>query len=318
MVVAMAVISCVGAYAGGDENTWLSAHFADHPLVGSVWTGDGRQSSIAELTEQAIAADFVLLGEIHPNPDHHRIQAQVLNAIVEAGRRPALVFEMIPARYQGALDDFAASQPADAEDLGAQVDWEKRGWPEWRIYQPVADIAVAGRLPLVAGDLDRALLRKIGMEGRSALDVVQLTDLHLVDDLPLVLDDRLRETLRISHCDLLPEAAIAPMVLVQRARDGALAGAMLDAAANGADGAVLIAGAGHTRKDFGVPAIMQARMSEASVISVSMVAVDPEMERPADYGRLNEHDFVLFTPRDDLTDHCAEMAKSMKSKSGTQ
>ena len=102
------------------------------------------------------------------------------------------------------------------------------------------------------------------------------------------------------------------------ARDGAMAAAMLDAATNGGDGAVLIAGAGHTRTDFGVPAIVQARKPDASIVSISMVAVDPELSRPAEYGRLNNHDFVLFTPREDLTDHCAEMAEMMKSGSKTQ
>jgi uncharacterized iron-regulated protein len=53
---------------------------------------------------------------------------------------------------------------------------------------------------------------------------------------------------------------------------------MLDAATDDGDGAVLIAGAGHTRRDFGVPAIIRERKPGASVVSVSMVAVDPEME----------------------------------------
>ena len=312
-LVAFAVAPDIGADAGEDGGKWLSTHYQDHPLVGSVWTGDGKQSSIAELTERAVAADFVLLGEIHPNPDHHKFQAQILSAIVDSGRRPALVFEMIPARYQDTLDEFTASNPKDAKELGARVDWEKRGWPEWRIYQPVADIAVSGRLPLVAGDLDRELMRMIGMKGRSALTDKQLIDLHLVDDLPRAKDDQLKEILRVSHCDLLPESAIAPMALVQRARDGAMADAMLDAAMKGGDGAVLIAGAGHTRNDFGVSAIIEARMPEAKIVSVSMVAVDPEFNRPADYGQLDNHNLVLFTPREDLTDHCAEMAERMES-----
>ena len=317
-VIAFAIVPGVGVFAGDDGDTWLSTHFRDHPLVGTVWTGDGKQSSIAELTERAVTADFVLLGEIHPNPDHHRFQAQILSAIMDAGRRPALVFEMIPARYQTTLNEFAASNPEDATELGAEVDWEERGWPEWQIYQPIADVAVSGRLLLVAGDLDRDLMRKVGKEGRSALTDQQLIDLHLLDDLPPAEDDQLKETLRISHCDLLPEAAILPMVLVQRARDGAMATAMLDAAKNGGDGAVLIAGAGHTRNDFGVPAIIEAQKPDASIVSVSMIAVDPEANRPADYGRLNNHNFVLFTPREDLTDHCAEMVEMMKSGSGAQ
>ena len=80
LIIAFAgCVSMIGAPAVAitDDREWMSAHFSDHPLVGTVWTGDGKASSIAELTAQAIDADFVLLGEVHPNPDHHRIQADL-------------------------------------------------------------------------------------------------------------------------------------------------------------------------------------------------------------------------------------------------
>ena len=299
--------------AAAEAMEWKSAHFTDHSLVGSVWTGNGRRATLEEVEERAAGADFVLLGEIHPNPDHHLIQARILQAMVAAGRRPALVLEMVPRRFQAELDRIQAARPANAEDLGKQLEWEKRGWPQWSIYRPVAEVALAAGLRLVAGDLDRDKIRMIGREGRSALDEAEQAGLHLDRALPEPLNERVREILRQSHCNLLPEAAIGPMVLVQRARDGAMASSMLAAVAKGADGAVLISGAGHARSDVAVPRILRTENPDAVILSVGMLEVDPDETDPAQYGRLDLHDFVLFTPRSELKDHCAELAERMKS-----
>jgi uncharacterized iron-regulated protein len=56
----------------------------------------------------------------------------------------------------------------------------------------------------------------------------------------------------------------------QRARDAHIAAAMRDA---GGDGAVLIAGAGHARRDMGVPRLLP----DADVISLAFIEVRADM-----------------------------------------
>src|SRR5688500_99120 len=73
--------------------TCQSDHFRDNPLVGTLWSGDGRHIAAADLTAILRSADYVLAGEIHSNPDHHAIQARIIEAMVAAGERPAVVFE---------------------------------------------------------------------------------------------------------------------------------------------------------------------------------------------------------------------------------
>jgi uncharacterized iron-regulated protein len=263
----------------------------------------------------AASSNFVLLGEIHTNPDHHRLQAELLDVMVEAGRQPAVVFEMIPAAYQQRLDAFIAEGPSDAAGLGAAVEWEKRGWPQWTIYQLIADAALAAGLPIMAGDLDRETIRTIGRKGRAALASEELARLSLDDDFSEQASARLKDILQQSHCNLLPEQAIEPMIMVQRARDGALAAAMMDAGKAG--GAVLIAGAGHVRRDLAVPRILEARLPASRTLSVAFVEVDEALAEPQDYGMLEFYDFIVFTPRADLTDHCAELAEQMGKKPGS-
>ncbi|HSM42997.1 MAG TPA: ChaN family lipoprotein [Afifellaceae bacterium] len=293
---------------------WTATHYADHPLVGTVWSGDGIAATWSDIERAAAAAEFVLAGEIHPNPDHHRLQARLLQSMVEAGRRPALVFEMIPAAYQVKLDSFAEAAPPDAGGLGNLVDWAKRGWPDWAIYEPIADIALSSGLPIVAGDLDRETIRAIGRTGRSALGEAEQARLALGADLPAGLADTLTGILKESHCNLLPEQAIPAMILVQRARDGAMAAAMTEAKTRGADGAFLVAGAGHVRRDLAVPRVLSQSAPGASVLTVAFIEVDEKASGVAGYGTVGLYDFVVFTPRWELADHCAELAEQMKQR----
>ena len=53
------------------------------------------------IADRARTAEVVYLGELHDNPQHHAIQARILEAMLAAGARPALAFEMIPETRPG-------------------------------------------------------------------------------------------------------------------------------------------------------------------------------------------------------------------------
>lgn len=269
----------------------LPALSEENSLAGSAWTGGGEPVTVEAITAAAAQADLVLVGEIHTNPEHHMFQAAVIKAMVAAGRKPAVVFEMVPRSMQPVLDGFSGS----AAELGEALEWEKRGWPDWEIYRPIAEAALAAGLPLVAGDLDREAMREAG-----APEIAY----------PEEALEGLRAELIASHCDLLPEEAIAPMMGVQQARDMAMAKAMLDAEG---DGAVLIAGGGHVRADWGVPFLLGELAPEKTVLAIGQFEVLPDRPDFGDY--LDEgaaalpYDYVTFAERSDTTDHCAELRK---------
>ncbi|QKV19707.1 ChaN family lipoprotein [Oricola thermophila] len=276
---------------------------ATSPLAGTAWTGAGERASFADIEAAARTADFVLVGEIHTNPEHHANQARLIAAMARAGRKPVVVLEMVPKSLQGALDAFLAEESPDAAELGERLDWEKRGWPDWTIYRPVAEAALAAGLALAAGDLDRETIRAIGRgEAEPEESVAYPDDTR----------EKLGEEIRQAHCNLMPEEAIPAMVTVQQARDLSMADAMLAA---GDDGAVLIAGGGHTRKDWGVPFVLRAKAPDRTVLSIGQIEVAEGMTSFADHLGEGEtslpHDYVVFTERSDDTDHCAELEERM-------
>src|SRR5687768_5936130 len=63
------------------RRTFQADGLSDHPLVGKVWAArSARFVPMDTVIEALRRASFALLGEVHDNPDHHAIQAELLLA----------------------------------------------------------------------------------------------------------------------------------------------------------------------------------------------------------------------------------------------
>jgi uncharacterized iron-regulated protein len=254
------------------------------------------------------AARFVLLGEKHDNPDHHRLQAWVLRGLVAAGRRPAVGFEMVEVSDAPAIARHLAAAPGDAAGLAEAVDWRRSGWPSWELYRPIAEAALAAGLPVVATNLPRSVARTLARQGLGGADPALVARLGLDRALPAATRAAMAEEIREAHCGRIPEARIEGMIAAQRGRDAQIARSLVEASTR--DGAVLIAGTGHARHDRGVPAHLAALAPGAPVASLALVEVVRDRREPAAYAsgygaaRL-PFDYAWFTPRVDDEDPCA-------------
>ena len=311
---AAASLLLLAACAGPEP--WRHRFGLDHPLTGRIWDVAGtRFMTEAELAARLAAADFVMLGEKHDNADHHRLQARILRAMAEAGRRPAVGFEMLTSAEAPALGRYLAERPRDAGGLGEAVDWEGRGWLDWDDYRPIAQVAVDSGLAIVAAGPPRALVRRLGAEGMAVLDSAQVSRLGLDEPLDPATEATMTQELRRAHCDKLPESLLPRMVRVQRARHAVMADNLVTAAATaGTGGGVLITGAGHARRDRGVPAFIARLRPGARQASLAFVEVEAGRIAPSAYAELYgverlPFDVVWFTPRVDEDDPCEKLNK---------
>jgi len=106
------------------------------------------------------------------------------------------------------------------------------------------------------------------------------------------------------------------MVDVQWARDARMAASL--ARGGQRDGGVLIAGAGHARRDRGVPVHLARQAPGAGIASVAFVEVDPAAVKPGDYAArfasaALPFDYVWFTPKIDEADPCEKFKQSLES-----
>jgi uncharacterized iron-regulated protein len=319
VVVLGLLCSCTAPQATPEREPalrWSAPLDRDHVLVGRIWEVAARRFvSEAELAAALARSSSVVLGEKHDNPDHHRLQARLIEQLTARGRRPALVFEMLDLGVQAALDQSRAQHPSDVDALARAVRWQDSGWPPWALYRPVFAAALEAQLPIVAAGLNRGAAMDIARRGAAALDPELTRRFALDAALPAAQEAELRAEMRDAHCGMLPESMLGSMVLVQRARDAQFAD-KLHAAAAGADGALLIAGNGHARRDRGVPAQL-ARALGTSALAIGLLEVQPGLLEPAQYrdqlgGDALPFDYVWFTPRTDDDDPCAELRARLK------
>jgi len=312
LLLLVAASGLAGAPAGGP---WQTSVAVDHPLVGVIWDVKADQAvSEADLVARLIAFKHVLLGEKHDNPDHHRLQARLVRALLAAGRRPALAFEMFDGDDVPAVKSYLASGPADAAGLGPAVGWEKRSWPAWSQYQQIADLGVEIGLPLVAANLPERLARAAARQGAAVLPADLRVELGLDEPLPAADRAAMAQEITDSHCGFAPPEMVERMIVVQRARDAHMARAVVGGATD--DGTVLITGFGHARIDRAVPARL-VRMGISGVVAVAFVEVQSGKQSVADHAAafaasVLPFDYVWFTPRLDDLDPCEKFRTKLE------
>lgn len=299
---------------------WTVEGYQDHPLVGRIWRQQEQEwATPKQLRAAVVEARFALLGETHDNPDHHRLQAQLLKVIAASGRAPTVAFEMLDMSQQPALTTFLNSGSDDVKALGEAMNWSASSWPSWSIYSPIAEVALAFDLKIIAANLPAKKVKAIAFKGYETLDPDRVKVLGLDKPWPESLREAMREELYVSHCKLMPKSALTGLIHAQRARNAIMAWRLLETASP--DGAVLIAGGGHARTDRGVPLNLRSYAPDATVVSVAMVEVSPGKHKPSDYtsryiAERLPFDYVIFTPRRERGDVCEGLRQQFGKSPG--
>lgn len=246
---------------------------------------DGTPVSAAEFTARLRAADAVLLGELHDNPDHHRARAALFAA---AGPDAMAVFEHF------ARADAPVPTPAASESREAWLDragFDRAGWA-WPLHAPLVEAALAAGRPMRGTNLSREALRDVVRRGAGAAPPPLAA---LVAAAPL--DSAARATLDAElvagHCGQLPASMIAGLRDAQVVRDAAMAAAIVDARAAGTPW--LFAGNGHVRRDVAVPRLLAASHPRWRVLTVGFVERDSAGRPPAPATTRGRYDLVVVT-----------------------
>ncbi|MCP4318548.1 MAG: ChaN family lipoprotein [Hyphomicrobiales bacterium] len=291
---------------------WQTSLQAGDALVGKIWSAQERRFvSPRSLAHDLAEAKYVLIGEVHDNSDHHRLQAWLIDQIA-IGRKPAVVMEMIGLDQSKTLDVYLADPDANAVGLGPALGWAERGWPDWPLYQPIAEAVFRAGLHLLPGGPSRAAVQYVASHGLDSIEGAERKRLGLDRPLPPKLGDALRQDIEESHCNLLPEAALGPMTQAQRYRDAKLASALVRAGKG--DGAVLIAGNGHVRSDRGVPWYLAHQAAEARVSSVMLLEITDDARTVEDLVKNGPEgepaaDYFWITPRAEREDQCEKLRR---------
>lgn len=272
---------------------------------------------VALLADNFPRHSVVLLGEVHDNPDGHRLRTEALTSAMRAGWRPIVAMEQFDRERQPDLDT-AMQSCNDAACVIALASPGKSGW-HWDYYQPIIELALQYRLPLIAANLSRGDARLVMTEGMAAVfPPAALREMPIHGRLPPDLLERQTHEVVQGHCGMLPAFMHQGMATAQIARDAMMAWlirqAMADTSSAGqgsgktARPLVLLAGNGHVRKDQGVP----RWLNQGDLLTVGFT------EAPAAQAEYDENIVVRPAQRPDPCDALRSMSFKPPSGQGRQ
>lgn len=277
----------------GMEIEFTTSGYGDHPLVARIWSlAEHRFITPKTLMKHLRGGSIILIGERHDQPDHHRLQAWILDGLQPG----ALVgFEMLDE-----ADVPRMNGVADASSIGHRTRWADSGWPDFEIYRPIFDALFKRKHTPAAIHPSRGRIRALMGSPTS-----QQADGEAEDD-PVSTEGMaaLKADIKKAHCGHATPALVKAMVRAQRFKDRFMS-ARLNVLAKGRQ-AVVIAGNGHVRKDYGMPNYLSG-----SSLSIGILEVDPDRLKPSDYDS-EIYDFIWFTPRLDDLDACSKFRRVLE------
>lgn len=250
-------------------------------LDAAVDTATGETIGPDELAARLDGVGLLLLGEAHTSVEAHRVQLQVLQALVRRGRAVTVALEMFPFTEQASLDAWTERQWTEDEWLDRSKWYEHWGY-HWGYYRDLLLFTRDRRLALRAVNAPRELVsavRKSGLQGLTPEQAARMpprVDVDSADHLTLF-------KAQVGGGDAMhsgmSEAAWKGMLSAQATWDAAMAWNAVKALPAPADPkamVVVLVGAGHVA--FGLGIERQARAwydgRVASVIPMPIVGDD--------------------------------------------
>lgn len=269
---------------------------------------DERETiAAAQLLERLGEAHVVFFGEQHDDPETHRIESELLEALGRSGRPVVLSLEMFERDVQPALDDYLAGRLSESDFLA-----RSRPWPRYATdYRPLVEMAKARRWPVIAANVPRPLASAVARRGIVALDTLTLAERAVAAREIVCPDDdyraRFLQEMRghgpvsgtsAQPGDTLPSASAERFYLSQCVKDETMAESIVESRRRIAPNALVLHVNGAFHSDYGQGTVERVRRREPRwrLVVVSAVPVrDPALAPIAPHS--GRGDAVIFTQR---------------------
>jgi uncharacterized iron-regulated protein len=222
-------------------------------------------------------ADVVLIGEQHDDPNTHRLELAVLEALARRNVAVTLSLEMFERDVQGSVDAYVSGSSVEDEFLK-----QSRPWPRYATdYRPLVEFARERRWPVVAANVPRRIAVDVAKLGKPAVDSLNATDRSFTAaDLQCPHDayfDRFAEEMGGHQSGSSGDNTTERYYWAQCIKDETMAESIASAYAklDGRPGVVVhVTGSFHSDYGEGTGARVRRRLASRRVATVSMMPVE--------------------------------------------
>lgn len=168
MVFAALLIATIGLYGAPSKAQTNAAAACATP---GTWIdgATGRPIDRKDLFRDLAAnAAVVLLGESHTSADHHHWQLHTVAALRARTDDIVIGFEAFPRRLQGILNDWVNGKLTTDGFLKAS-EWRRVWGYDAALYLPLFQFARLNHIPMIALNVERSLVARVGREGWAAV-----------------------------------------------------------------------------------------------------------------------------------------------------
>lgn len=136
---------------------------------------DNSYKSAAEAVFETIDSKVFFVGEHHDNPQHHANQLEVIRELHEKAEKPmAIGLEMFHTGYQEELNQWVNGDlPLDEFIKIYYENWDLA----WILYRDIFLYAREHRIPLIALNISRQIVRKVARKGFASLTPADMAQL---------------------------------------------------------------------------------------------------------------------------------------------
>jgi uncharacterized iron-regulated protein len=300
-VLALAVSLAACAPRGGVVTAPISV-----PGVRATDVVSGQDLSFNELTRRLAGADIVFFGEQHDDPETHRVEFGLLDALGRTGRPVVLSLEMFERDAQPMLNDYLAGRMTETDFLAKSRPWDRYVTD----YRPMVELAKAKGWPVIAANVPRPMASAVGRNGFAALDTLMpgargwvAMDNQCPED---AYRARFMETMRghspggapSSPGDTLPTAVATRFYLAQCIKDETMAESIVAARERAPRNAIVVHYDGAFHSDYRQGTVDRVRRRAANLrlaVITAVPVVDPSTATLADHA--GRADYIIFTKR---------------------
>ncbi|MBN2032338.1 MAG: ChaN family lipoprotein [Deltaproteobacteria bacterium] len=129
----------------------------------------GKAVSFSEFMDHISSFDVVFVGETHTNVEHHLIQVQILQALLARVPSLSIGMEFFEQDQQDLLDQYTMGDATEEQFLES-VDWKTTWGYPFHFYRPLLLAAKQDRIPVLALNAPRNIVKKVAREGLDGLE----------------------------------------------------------------------------------------------------------------------------------------------------
>ena len=276
------------------------------PGIRTVDVATGTNQSFDWLVSRVSSADVVFFGEQHDDPETHRVEFGLLDAISRSGRPVILSLEMFERDAQTLLNDYLAGRLSETEFLAKSRPWDRYVTD----YRPMVELAKAKGWPVIASNVPRPMASAVGRKGLAALDTLTpnertwaAKDIQCPDD---AYRARFMETMRghgaggaaPSAADTLPTAVATRFYLAQCIKDETMAESIVEAMRKANNNPIVVHYDGAFHSDYRQGTVDRVRR-RAPNLKLTVITAVPVTDQSS--ATLADHagraDYIIFTKR---------------------